>query len=536
MCRVLVRSGPLVAVVLVLSLLVAGCGDETGPEAAAARSSATSEPAPVRGGRLTYGIAGETNSWSPAAGQWSSSSWVVANAIFDPLVYYDEDLNLKPFLAESIEPSEDYKVWTITTREGVTFHNGEPFDAAAVKANFEAQKESPLLSAVLAPLLDIEVTGERTVRLTMANSWAHFPHSLVNQPGMMMAPAMIADPEGGRHPIGTGPFAFDEWVPDDHLLVVRNDDYWLAEPYLNEIEFKVMPDLTSRNAAFDAGDIDVSIVTSTPEATKEHEGATVYTSDVGEDVEGFIMLNQLHAPLNDVRVRRALVLATDAEEITQVITGGANATAQGIYAPDSPWYVETDYPDYDPDAAKALVAQLEDELGPIAITLSASASPLNLQELQLIKEQWEAAGVEVELQTSELATYITQTVSGGYDAALFSYHGAGHPDGEFVFLHSQYAAPEGQLGLNFARNVDYQIDEALLEGRYTDDPARLHELYGTVQARMAGDLPYVFIWHVKGAILARKTVHDLDAWTMPDGSVGAALYSGRHRFHQMWVE
>src|SRR5829696_7610704 len=259
-------------------------GDETTPT--------SSDLDPVRGGRLSYGLNGETNSWSPATGQWSASSWLVGSAIFDPLMYYDDDMNLKPFLAESVEPNDDYTVWTITTREGVTFHNGEPFNAEAVRANLEAQKASPLLGAALGPILEFEVTGERTIELTMANSWVHYPHNLVAQPGMMMAPAMIEDPEGGSNPIGTGPFKFEEWVIDNHLLVARNEDYWLGQPYLNEIEFKVMTDITARMSAFEAGDIDMTLVTGTEEATKEHEGATVYSSDIGEEQEVFLLMNQ----------------------------------------------------------------------------------------------------------------------------------------------------------------------------------------------------------------------------------------------------
>jgi peptide/nickel transport system substrate-binding protein len=536
-----VRSHSSIGVLLlVLALVAAACGGD-GNETESGDgngdgSDASDGVQPVSGGRLVYGINGETNSWSPATGQWSAASWLVGSSIFDPLMYYDAELDLKPFLAESVEPNEDFTVWTITVREGVQFHNGQPLDAEALLANFEAQKASPLLAAALGPIIGMEVTGERSLEMTMANSWVHFPHGLVGQPGMMMAPEMIANPDGGREPIGTGPFVFNEWIEDDHVLVARNDDYWLAPPHLNEIEFRVMTDITSRMAAFDSGDIDITQVTGTSEATEEHPGASVLTSEVGEDQEVFLLMNQLRPPFNDLRVRRALVLATNNEEVAQVVTGGAFPTARGIYDPGSPWYVETDYPDYDLEAARQLIAELEAELGPISFTLSGTTSPLVVQGMQIVQEQWEAAGIDVELDAQELATYITTTVAGSYDVAFWQYHGAAHPDGEFVFLHSQYAAPEGQLGLNFARNVDFDIDNALLEGRYTEEVGRLRELYGTVQERMAVDLPYVFLWHVRDAILVRDSVHDVGTWEMPDGTPGADLFAARHRFHQIWID
>jgi peptide/nickel transport system substrate-binding protein len=538
------RSRPsslhLLAICLAMALLAVSCGDDGGGgdgSDEADTDETTDDADPVPGGRLVYGLNGETNNWSAANGQWSASSWLVASAIFDPLMYYDADMNLKPFLAESVEPNEDHTVWTITTREGVTFHNGEALDADALLKNFEAQKASPLLSAVLGPIIDMEVTGERTIDLTMAAPWVHYPHLLAAQTGMMMAPEMIADPDGGANPIGTGPFRFEEWVVDDHLLVSQNADYWLAQPYLNEIEFRVITDITARLTSLDTGDLDAAVVTGASDAvTQQPEGTTIYTSELGEDQEVFLLMNQLHPPFDDVEVRRALVQATDNQTIVDTIAAGLYEPATGIFDPESPWYAETDYPAYDKDAAAAAIEQIEAEHGPLEISIAGPPSGVVLQGLQLLEEQWEGVGIEVELETLELAQYITKVVSGDYDVAIWQYHGSAHPDGEFVFLHSQYAAPEGQLGLNFGRNVDYEIDDALLEGRGTSDVARLRELYGTVQTEMAADLPYVMLWHVRDTILASDKVHDIPTWTMPDGSAGADIFAARHRFHQVWIE
>jgi peptide/nickel transport system substrate-binding protein len=297
-----------------------------------------------------------------------------------------------------------------------------------------------------------------------------------------------------------------------------------------------MPDFTTRVASLETGDVDAALVTGTPEAKEGPEGTVLQTSDIGEDQEVFLLLNQAKPPFDNLEFRRALVLATDTEEISEVVTGGLYERARGIFDPASPWYVETDYPEYDPEEAARIIAELEAEIGPISLTLYGPTSSLILEGMQLVQAQWEEVGIDVDLDTTELAQFITNTVLGNYDVAYWQYHGAAHPDGEFVFLHSQYAAPPGQLGLNFSRNVDYEIDDALLEGRYTEDEARLHELYGIVQERMAEDLPYVFLWHVRDAILTRDHVHDIGNWEMPDGSPGADFFAGRHRFHQIWVE
>lgn len=526
-----------IALLAVLATIGAGCGGSDG-SGDSADGTATTADLPVEpGGQLRYGIEGETASYDPVNGQWSASSWTVASAIFDPLMYYSADMELVPFLAESVTPNDDNTVWTITTREGVTFHNGEPFDAEAVRANFEAAKASPLIGAVMGPIIDMEVTGERTIEVTMAAPWVHFPHLLVGQPGMMMAPEMIADPDRGLHPIGTGPFALDEWEQDNYLRVVKYDDYWLAEPNLNEIEFQVIPDAAQRRLALESGDIDTAIVTASPDAaTDPPEGTTLYRSELGEDKEVFLLLNQLHEPFDDIRVRRALIMATDRQQITEVVSGGLYEVADGIFDPSSPWYVETEYPAYDQDAAAELVAEIEAERGPLEITISGPTWPIVIAGGQLLQQQWEAAGIDVRIETLELAQYTASMVSGAYDVGLMQWHGAPHPDSEFVHLHSQYAAPEGELGLNFARNVDFEIDDALLEARATEDPDQLHELYGTVQERLAADLPYVFLWHTRDAILVSANVHDFGTWSLPDGEAGADLFQARHRYHQMWLD
>src|SRR5262245_32537546 len=122
-------SNRVVAVVLIalLALLSAACGggDDNNANDDNDTAQTTSDVQAISGGRLNYGLNGETNSFSPATGQWSASGWLVASTIFDPLVYYDMDMNIHPFLAESIDHNEDFTVWTIGLREGVEFQNGE---------------------------------------------------------------------------------------------------------------------------------------------------------------------------------------------------------------------------------------------------------------------------------------------------------------------------------------------------------------------------------------------------------------------------
>src|SRR4029450_5645394 len=130
---------------------------------------------------------------------------------------------------------------------GVQFHDGTPLDGAAVKQNFEASFASSIWGGQFRAVDSVEVVDPLTVVVHMNAPFSTFAHSLTFEPGFMIAPAQLNDPEGARHPIGTGPFVFDEWVQGDHLTVHRNDNYWRDDaPMLDGIEFKVILDSGQR--------------------------------------------------------------------------------------------------------------------------------------------------------------------------------------------------------------------------------------------------------------------------------------------------
>src|SRR5215204_7219263 len=117
----------------------------------------------------------------------------------------DENYEWKPYLAESVEPNDDYTVWTFGLRDGITFHNGEPLDADAVKQNIDRHLTSALTGTVFEPVESIEAPDEHTVVITLDRPWVRFPIVFAAQPGIMTAPAMIAASDGGSNPVGTGP-------------------------------------------------------------------------------------------------------------------------------------------------------------------------------------------------------------------------------------------------------------------------------------------------------------------------------------------
>jgi peptide/nickel transport system substrate-binding protein len=252
-----VRCSRALAVLVVLALAACSGGDDDRPdEGAPATTTTTAAVAP--GGSLAVGIEGEVDDVDPAQGVLSYSALTVAMAVFDPLLVERSDGEVVPYLASSFEGNDDGTAWTIGLREGVTFSDGAPLDAAAVVAAFDRLLAAPFLRQVLRPLLSVTAADSRTVVLA-SEPWPELPALLTGQLGLVPAPTM-AD---GRHPIGAGAFTVDELVGGQPVRLARNETYWRTDddlPALDTLELHAEPDVARRVALLANGALDAIVV------------------------------------------------------------------------------------------------------------------------------------------------------------------------------------------------------------------------------------------------------------------------------------
>ncbi len=508
-----------VALIITVALLGSSCGSSSNNSATPPGSTAAPPP-PVRGGSVIVGTSSEVDGFNPLKSQWSGPAYQIGRTVLDPLVVMDTEGNWQPYLAKSITPNADFTTWTFELRPNVYFHNGEVLDADALVTFFEAAVSSPLSSQGFPETPTITKTGDLTVDMTFTKPWSEMPTALVEQTGYVIAPEQVKS-GNTDHPIGTGPFVFDEWVPDNHFRATRNPNYWrTGEPYLDSIEFRPIPDTTLRLNALQAGDIDIAEANSVGQPKLDELSASGLTvvDDYDNVGSSNLLMNNDRPPLNDKRVREAIVSAIDRDAFRNAILDPSFETADQPYPERSKWHADVNYPAYDPDHARDLVNEYEAENGPIKISIMIIASGAPTDPAQYLQQQLEAVGIDVQINDLEQVTFVQQFVSGDYDTVyLGSFFGANDPDGSYPFITSKGAAPETAIKLNFARYRNAAVDQALQAQRQTDDFATRKAEWDKIWNAFAEDLPYAFLAYDRTAWVTKSDIYGLTGFTTPEG-------------------
>jgi len=521
------------ATVMAAMVAVVGClaGACTAPVGTGTTLDGRSTP--VRGGTLVIGLTAESSGWSPVADQWALDGHFVASAIYDPLMAVAPDRSIVPELAEVVEHDDSFTRWTLHLRRGVTFHDGTPFDAAAVKANLDASRRG-LGAIALAPIDEVQVVDASTVVVTMSTPWSAFPGTLVGQQGYMAAPSTLEDGSASTRPVGTGPFAFEGWSPDHRLRVTRNDRYWQRDrPYLDEIEFQPIADNASRSAALASGSLDLYVTYDPADAAVDPSSDRRVLTDHRAE-ETVVVLNASRPPLDDPDVRRALALATDRDRVVDTLGPGVLEPADGPFAEGEPWYsADTHQPPFDLAEARRFADAHRARTGEaLRLRLTTFPDPTRLRQAQLLQQMWAEIGAEVQIQTLDQASFIDPLIHGGLDAAIISNFGPADPDFNYLFWHSSLVGEPGALSINFSHTADAELDAALDAGRRTDDVEVRARHYQVVTRRLNDEVAYIWLYRTPTTIVATHEVGGLESL----GRAGFGRPDGKPWLAHLWLE
>ncbi len=478
-------------------------------EGAVAGTVQATEPAPTtpaQGGKVTVGLDSEPETLDPAANSLSLANGSIYGAVYEGLMSRRPGEDVQYRLAESLTESADRLSWTLAVRRGVTFHDGTPFDAAAVKFNLERQKASLYNGSSLLPVTSIEVVDDHTVTIGLSEPWTALPDALAGVVGVMVSPTAAADADAfKRNPVGTGPYRLTDWTPGDQVDLVRYDGYWGDPAPLDELVFKFIQVEAARVGAFEAGELDAftSIVDVTAD---EARAAGSQVVNPPPTAYGYSYLNLTRPPLDDVRVRRALQLAVDRDAITEAYQGQGFADASfSPFSKDSEWWAAPEsIPTFDPDGARALLA---DYGQPVEITYKLLAGNQEIEDfVRASLGYWEEVGVQVELIiVPDLGTYIGDLLSGNYDVLGFLGGSTGDPDAvTYNLFHTNGS-------LNYGRYSNPQVDAALETGRRSQDDAERKAAYAAVQQQLRADLPVLITSHGSLYVIAKPGIGGLTA-------------------------
>ena len=562
----------LAALVLTAGLIGAACGgddaktdttetagaDTTVADTAAATTvpppTTAAEEVAVPGGSMVFGVEADTsNPWRPSEILCAASCHQVLRNIFDSLTLPNSDGSWSPYLAESVVPNDDFTEWTITAREGVIFHDGTPFDGAAIVDNLERARIGTVTQFPLNPVTGVELVDPMTAKVTLNTPWVAFPFALTGQIGYMASPTWLtasdADALLKPMPVGTGPFVYENYAAGESFSMTRNDAYWNAPyPYLDSIEFRPIPDALSRRDALKSGTVDVIHTTNGATIGEFRESTEVGMFEVtnqGETAYTLLHVTQEGSPLNDVRVRCALAYARDEQAVLDVISAGVPQIAFGPFSPTQVGYLEhTGYPETQ-DMAKAqeLIAEYKAEFpGPLSLALAATTDETNLTIAQFQQEWFLEAGIdEVTIDQIDQGAYVVTAALGNFQVFQFRNHGGFDLDMQYHFWHSSAAEiinPALPIALNFGRIKDAQLDALLDENRGSDDPARKKEIAEEVNRLFGTQCYNMWESYTIWGIAHKTTVHGPTGFELPDGTtaVFGAGIAGVVYPMTFWVE
>jgi peptide/nickel transport system substrate-binding protein len=547
--RRLSRSVRLAGPLLALALLAGACASASDNEGRGSSVTAnadgrialdfvnTPSGAPQSGGTLTFGVSAETDGWRVTDSRWAGSAFIVGGSMFDSLAAYDADFQPQPYLAESFEHDEDFRTWTITLRPGVNFHDGTPVDGEAVAKNLKAHQTALLTSTAVSFIDTVTTSGDLEVTVTMKKPWSTFPDVLTSQVGHIMAPAMIDDPSGARNPVGSGPFRFERWAPGQSLTVTKFDNYWRdGLPYLDGIEFQVLSDIQTRSRSMETGGIQAMETGDAGQILRFADLAAegkyqMYSDDNLEVSETFIALNVAKPPFNDPLAREALAHAIDRQALSDQAYESLFPPAVGPFQPTSEFYVDAGVAPFNPARARELAAEYEVKNGkPLAFTANILPVPEIQRIAQTMQQQAADAGIQVTLDAMDQPTLLVRALTGNYEATGFILFGSPLLDREYVFIAD---FPAGNP-LNFTRNANPAIVEALDAARATQDRSLQAEQFAKVQRELAKDKNFVFMVHNIAAVVYANGVFGIADQTLPGGSTAGRTITPR--LAEAWLQ
>ena len=485
---------------------------------------AAAQEEPQAGGKVVMTLYTDVFSFDPPVPSDNPSIWTMLN-VYDQLTRVaPESRDVEPGLAESWESSEDGLSWVFHLREA-KLPDGTPLTASDVVFSLERTFASPAWGFLFASFDSVTAEDDRAVNITLAQTWAPMLADL-SLFGASIVPQQAVEADADAYfnaPFSSGPFYVTEWAKGDRILLQKNPNYWDApKPYLDELEFRIVPDDNTRVIMLEAGDVDIAsdVPYNQIETLRQMPGIVVQTDPLAR--VDYIALNHLREPFDDVNVRKAVNLAVNKDQILQTVLFGNGEPANSLL-PKMLWWNEAAEPyPYDLDQAREALAQSDVPDGFATDLLISAGNSVQQQYAAIVQQNLAEIGITVSIeQLDELTLYNDYFQKGEYNM-LAQYHTTDIVDPDSIVNYAMNF--DGGTGAIWTGYQNPQIAELTLAAQEETDPAKREEMYHQIQQMSLDDAQVLFLYFPPSRTALHDWVHDFKVQP-----------TGNYRMWEVWT-
>ncbi|GED69539.1 glutathione ABC transporter substrate-binding protein [Brevibacillus reuszeri] len=491
--------GSVLALSLMLVSALTGCasgqqtsGTGTAPSTAApAGNQAAPAPASPDGGTLIIARLSDANNLDPHFSTQINSMAVTQHKLYEGLVMMDKSSEYKPLLATEWKQLDDV-TWEFTLREGVTFHDGAPFNAEAVKKTIDRilDKDQPTPKANMFGMIkEVKIIDPQKVQIILHYPFAGLLSVLASAEGGIISPKAIEQygKDLAKHPVGTGPFTFESWTPGQEIVIVKNENYWGTKPKVDKVVFKTIPEDATRVAMVEAGEAHVAEQLPVTELERVQNSTSMSLGRFESFAVDHIGMNVTLKPFDDVRVRQAIAHAVDKESIIKGVYNNVGKAAISSLGPKVIGYspnIKT--PEYDLNKAKQLLTEAGYGNGfKATIYLNDNKARINVAEV--LQSQLKGIGIDLQIQVMEFGAYLDLAAKG--EAQMFiSGWGNATGDGDYNQYNLFHSTSKGVPG-NHSFYSNPKVDALIEAARKEKDPEKRKEIYAEAQQIEMDEVP-----------------------------------------------
>ncbi|MBI5591528.1 MAG: ABC transporter substrate-binding protein [Deltaproteobacteria bacterium] len=500
-----------------------------------------SDTIPRSGGTIIVGRGADSLSLDPANSSDNESSKVIAH-IFEGLVRYKNDsTEIEPALATSWETSPNGKEWIFHIRKKVMFHDGTPCNADAVVFSFLRQidpahafyrKHFKYAGFTFKYVTKVEALDDHTVKITLEKPYAPFLSNLGMHHGApIISPTALKKwgDDFAKHPVGTGPFKFGEWIPDERIVLERNTAYWNRSPLLEKLVYQTIKDASLRFDMFQRAQIHIADSISPADLSKINQLPGSSLIQVPGMNIVYLAMNMEKTPFNMLPVRKAVNHAINKENLINLFYQGMAVPTNNLIPPNMWGYNDqiAEY-EYNPDKAKSLLKEAGYEKGFETTLWTMNVSrpyiSLPLEIARAIKGNLSAVGINARIVSYDWGEYLSRTANGEHDLCLIGWiSDNGDPDNFLYVLLDKENAVKPKSA-NRAFFVHELFHDLVIKAQQTLDKNERSRLYHQAQEIVHEQAPWVPLAHVQQTIAIQKRIHGVIM--RPTGSL---------RFDQAWI-